>query len=74
MLGVNARTMVYWCQNPQVTQVDRTEDKRGKEMTHVEAYFTAETVKTMEKAILSKLSPKRIIRVPVYTYTEALAA
>lgn len=39
-----------------------------------EAYFTAETVKTMEKAVLSKLSPKRTIRVPVYVYAEALAA
>jgi len=39
-----------------------------------EAYFTAETVKTMEKTVLGKIRPKRTIRVPVYTYTEAQAA
>jgi len=39
-----------------------------------EAYFTAETVKTMERAVLSKIKPRRTIRVPVYTYTEAQAA
>jgi hypothetical protein len=39
-----------------------------------EAYFTAETVKTMEKIVLSKISPRRTIRVPVYTYAEAMTA
>jgi len=39
-----------------------------------EAYFTAETVKTMEKIVLGKTKPKRTIRVPVYTYVEALTA
>ena len=39
-----------------------------------EAYFTAETMKVMEKIVLSKVSPRRTIRVPVYIYPEALAA
>lgn len=39
-----------------------------------EAYFTAETVKTMEKIVLSKIRPRHTIRVPVYTYAEAMTA
>jgi YgiT-type zinc finger domain-containing protein len=39
-----------------------------------EVYFTAETVKTMEKTVLSKIRPKRTIRVPVYTYADAEVA
>lgn len=39
-----------------------------------EAYFTADTVKAMEKVVLGKTKPQRTIRVPVYTYTEALMA
>ncbi|MBM4431783.1 MAG: type II toxin-antitoxin system MqsA family antitoxin [Chloroflexi bacterium] len=39
-----------------------------------EVYFTAETIKMMEKIVLSKIRPKRTIRVPVYTYAEAVMA
>lgn len=39
-----------------------------------EAYFTAETVKAMEKAVLSNLKPKRVIEVPIFSYAELAAA
>jgi YgiT-type zinc finger domain-containing protein len=39
-----------------------------------EAYFTAETVKAMEKAVLSELKPKRVIEVPIFSYAEVVAA
>jgi len=39
-----------------------------------EAYFTAETVKAMEKAVLSELKPRRVIEVPIFSYAEVAAA
>jgi hypothetical protein len=37
-----------------------------------EAYFTAETVKTMEKTVLGRAKPRRTIRVPVCAYAETM--
>jgi YgiT-type zinc finger domain-containing protein len=37
-----------------------------------EKYFEAKVVKAMEKAVLDQLKPKRILRVPVYSYTEMM--
>ena len=39
-----------------------------------EAYFTAETVKTMEKTVLNKIKPRHTMRVPVYGYAETALA
>jgi YgiT-type zinc finger domain-containing protein len=39
-----------------------------------EKYFDAQVVKAMEKAVLSRLEPKRILRVPVFSYPEMVAA
>jgi len=39
-----------------------------------EAYFTAETVKTMERIVLSKIKPERTIPVPVYIYAQVMEA
>jgi YgiT-type zinc finger domain-containing protein len=36
-----------------------------------EAYFTAETAKTMERTVLAKAKPRHTMRVPVYVYAEA---
>ena len=35
-----------------------------------EKYLDARVVKAMEKAVLNQLKPKRILRVPVFSYTE----
>jgi YgiT-type zinc finger domain-containing protein len=39
-----------------------------------EKYFDAAVVKAMERAVLGKLRPKRILQVPVYEYAEVAAA
>jgi hypothetical protein len=39
-----------------------------------EKYFDARVVKAMEKAVLNQLKPKRILRVPVFSYAEVAAA
>jgi YgiT-type zinc finger domain-containing protein len=39
-----------------------------------EVYFTAETVKAMEKTVLKELKPKRVIQVPVFSYAEVATA
>lgn len=39
-----------------------------------EKYFDAQVVKVMEQAVLSQLEPKRILRVPVFSYPEMAVA
>ena len=39
-----------------------------------EKYFDAKVVKSMERAVLDQLEPKRIIQVPVFSYAEVAAA
>ena len=39
-----------------------------------EKYFDAKVVKAMEKAVLNQLKPKRILRVPVFSYSEVVMA
>jgi YgiT-type zinc finger domain-containing protein len=39
-----------------------------------EKYFDAKVVKAMEKAVLEELKPKRILHVPVFSYSEVVAA
>jgi YgiT-type zinc finger domain-containing protein len=39
-----------------------------------EKYFDAAVVKAMERAVLGKLRPKRVLQVPVYEYAEVAAA
>jgi len=39
-----------------------------------EKYFDAQVVKAMERAVLSRPEPKRILRVPVFSYPEMVAA
>ena len=39
-----------------------------------EKYFDSQTVKAMEKAVLTELEPKRTIRVPVFSFPDVAAA
>lgn len=39
-----------------------------------ERYYDATVVKAMERAVLEQPEPKRILRVPVWSYTEVVAA
>ena len=39
-----------------------------------EKYFEAKVVKAMEKAVLNRLEPKRVLQVPVFSYAELIAA
>jgi YgiT-type zinc finger domain-containing protein len=39
-----------------------------------EVYFTVDTVKALERAVLSKAKPKRTIQVPVFEYPELIPA
>jgi len=39
-----------------------------------ERYFDAVVVKAMEQAVLEQLEPKRILQVPVFSYTDLAAA
>jgi YgiT-type zinc finger domain-containing protein len=39
-----------------------------------ERYFDANVVKAMERAVLEQPEPKRILRVPVFSYSEVVAA
>ena len=39
-----------------------------------EKYFDAKVAKVMEKAVLDELKPKRILHVPVFSYSEVVAA
>ena len=39
-----------------------------------EKYFEAKVVKAMEKAVLDRLEPKRVLQVPVFSYAELIAA
>lgn len=39
-----------------------------------EKHFDARVVKAMEQAVLKQLEPKRILRVPVFSYLEVVAA
>ena len=39
-----------------------------------ERYLDAEVVKAMEQAVLEQLKPKRILQVPVFSFTELAAA
>jgi YgiT-type zinc finger domain-containing protein len=39
-----------------------------------EKYFDAKVVKAMEKAVLEELEPKRILSVPVFSYSEVVVA
>jgi YgiT-type zinc finger domain-containing protein len=38
-----------------------------------EKYFDAQVVKAMERAVLHQLKPKRILQVPLFTYSEVAA-
>jgi len=37
-----------------------------------EKYFDARVVKAMERAVLEQLKPKRVMRVPVFSYPEVV--
>ena len=37
-------------------------------------YFDAKVVKAMEKAVLERPKPKRLLRVPLFSYSEVVAA
>ena len=37
-----------------------------------EKYFDARVVKAMERAVLERLKPKRVMRVPVFCYPEVV--
>jgi hypothetical protein len=37
-------------------------------------YFDAQVAKAMERAVLNKLEPKRILQVPVFSYPEVVTA
>jgi YgiT-type zinc finger domain-containing protein len=39
-----------------------------------EQYFDAKVVKAMERAVLNRMQPKRILQVPVFSYPEVVAA
>ena len=39
-----------------------------------EKYFDAQVVKAMERAVLRQLKPKRILRVPLFSYPEVIMA
>ena len=39
-----------------------------------EKYFDAQVVKAMEKAVLERLEPKRILQVPLFSYSELAVA
>jgi YgiT-type zinc finger domain-containing protein len=39
-----------------------------------EKYFDTKVVKAMERAVLHRLEPKRILQVPVFSYPEVVAA
>jgi YgiT-type zinc finger domain-containing protein len=39
-----------------------------------EKYFDAKVVKAMERAILNQLEPKRILQVPLFSYSEVAMA
>jgi YgiT-type zinc finger domain-containing protein len=39
-----------------------------------EKYFDAKVVKAMERAVLRQLEPKRILRVPLFSYPEVVMA
>lgn len=39
-----------------------------------EAYFTAETVRTMERLVRAKAEPTRVLQVPVYPFAKATTA
>jgi len=39
-----------------------------------EKYFDAQVVKAMEKAVLRQLKPKRILQVPLFSYSEVAVA
>jgi YgiT-type zinc finger domain-containing protein len=39
-----------------------------------EKYFDASVVKAMEKAVLEQLAPKRILHVPLFSYSEVAVA
>jgi len=39
-----------------------------------EKYLDAKVVKAMEKAVLERLQPKRHLHVPVFSYSEVVAA
>ena len=39
-----------------------------------EKYFDARVVKAMEKVVLGQVAPKRILQVPLFSYSELAAA
>jgi len=39
-----------------------------------EKYFDAKVVKAMERAVLDQLEPKRILQVPLFSYSEVVMA
>jgi YgiT-type zinc finger domain-containing protein len=39
-----------------------------------EMYFDAQVIKAMERAVLNRLRPERMLQVPVYSYEKVAAA